>query len=165
MPHRIGLGNDRHRLKPGEGIVLGGVRIPCNLGCVAHSDGDVLLHAITDALLGALGAGDIGELFPDTAEENRGRDSTDFILAAIDRMRKADYTLGNLDVTIMLEGKKLSPHKENIRQSLAKLFDCDAARVNIKAKTGEKVGCVGRGEAIEVWAVLLLIQAGKKAEA
>ncbi len=157
MAPRIGLGTDLHRLEPGNGFRLGGVKIECKLVCVAHSDGDVLLHAITDAVLGALGAGDIGDVFPDSAAENRDRDSADFLGAVIARMGQAGYRLGNLDATVSLETPKLSAYKDAMVLRLASLCECEPAAVNVKAKTGEGVGPVGRSEALSAQVAVLLL--------
>ncbi len=155
MP-RVGFGTDLHRLDNGEGIVLGGVSIPCSLRTVAHSDGDVLLHALVDAVLGALGQGDIGELFPDTDPENAGRDSAEFLRAALHRLLLAGYGIGNIDAVVHLQSPKLGANKQAIRQRLAELCELAPEQVNVKAKTGEHLGEVGRGEAIRAEAVVLL---------
>lgn len=157
---RIGFGTDIHRLDVGDGLPIGGVTVPCLLSFVAHSDGDVLLHAIIDALLGALGAGDIGMLYPDTDSANRGRPSTDFLHETLARMWEAGYRLGNLDCVVHAQVPKLTPHKATIRGTLAGHFQVDPSLINIKAKTGEGVGPVGRGEAIAAEAVVLLLPAG-----
>lgn len=155
---RCGMGSDLHRLEPGEGLWLGGVLVPCALRSVAHSDGDALLHALTDALLGALGEGDIGEWFPDAAAENKGRASREFLLPALARVRERGYFIQNIDTTLHLQRPKLSPHKAAIRQSLADLCDLPAACVNVKAKTGEGVGPVGEGQAYAAEAMVLLLR-------
>ena len=160
MQPRIGLGSDLHSLVPGTGLQLGGVPLPCDLGVRAQSDGDALLHAITDAILGALGAPDIGQLFPDADEENRDRASADFLAHAIERMRMAGQALGNLDTVVSLERPKLASFKDAMRARIADLCGCRAQQINIKAKSGEGVGPVGRGEAISVQAVVLLLPAG-----
>lgn len=164
MPIRIGHGYDLHRLEAlatagaggGRPLRLGGVEIPSDLGPVSHSDGDALLHAVTDAILGALGEPDIGSLFPDSAAENAGRDSADFVREAVRRMTAAGYRVGNVDATVILERPKLSPHKAQVRAQLAELLGVDEARVNIKGKTHEGVDAVGEGRAVEVHAVVLL---------
>lgn len=158
---RIGFGTDLHRLDVGDGLSIGGVSVPCLLSFVAHSDGDVLLHAIVDALLGALGEGDIGMLYPDTDPANRNRPSTDFLHGALARMRDAGYRLGNLDCVVHAQVPKLSPYHAKIRGTLAGHFGVDPSRINIKAKTGEGVGPVGRGEAITAEAVVLLLPTGE----
>ncbi len=157
MNARIGLGNDLHRLQAGDGLWLGGVLIPCPFSSVAHSDGDVLLHAVTDAILGALGRDDIGQLFPDTADENKGRASADFVKEAVRLMRKDGYRIGNLDAVIQLQAPKFSPHKKEVRENLAHLLGCYGKDVNIKAKTGEKLPPIGTSEAVAADVVVLLI--------
>ena len=159
-PWRSGFGSDLHRLEQGEGLWLGGVLVPCPLRSVAHSDGDALLHAITDAVLGALGEGDIGELFPDTDPANRGRASADFLREALQRVRERGYVLYNLDTTVHLQRPKLLPHKQAIRQSLAELCGVEPEQVNVKAKTGEGMGPVGEGRAVAADALVLLGREG-----
>ena len=159
---RIGHGYDLHRLDAfapagaGRPLRLGGVEIPSDRGPVSHSDGDALLHAITDAILGALGAPDIGTLFPDSAAENAGRDSGEFLCEAVRRIAAAGYRLGNVDATVILERPKLSPHKTHLRARLAELLGVEPARVNIKGKTHEGVDAVGEGRAVEVHAVVVI---------
>jgi 2-C-methyl-D-erythritol 2,4-cyclodiphosphate synthase len=159
---RIGHGYDLHRLEPvapagnGRPLVLGGLRFDHPTGPVGHSDGDAVLHAITDALLGALAQPDIGQLFPDDAPENEARDSADFIRAATDRVASAGYGVVNLDVTIILERPKLGPRKAAMRAHIAGLLGVPVDRVNVKGKTHEKVDAVGEGRAVEVHAVVLL---------
>ena len=157
LPYRIGLGHDRHRLVRGRPLILGGVTIDFEFGLDGHSDADVLLHAITDALLGAVGAGDIGERFPNTDPQWQNADSVVFLEAAITEVKNRGYRLGNLDCTIHAERPKLSPHKETIACRLAELLGVSRDQVNVKAKTGEKVGPIGRGEAIDADAVVLVI--------
>ncbi|MBN1258020.1 MAG: 2-C-methyl-D-erythritol 2,4-cyclodiphosphate synthase [Planctomycetes bacterium] len=156
MDYRIGYGSDLHRLSDGKKLTVGGIAIPSALGCVAHSDGDVLLHALTDAILGALGEGDIGELFPDTDPRNAGRDSADFVREAVRRMQTVGFEINNLDTIINAEAPKFSPYKPAIRDSLATLCGCDPSQVNIKAKTAEGVGPIGRGETISAEVTVLL---------
>lgn len=159
---RIGHGYDLHRLDAlapagkGRPFVLGGVRIPHDSGPVAHSDGDALLHAVTDALLGALGLPDIGQSFPDNDPGNEGANSMRFLAAAVEAVRTARLRLANLDATVICERPKLAPHKSAIRESLARALGVPADRVNIKGKTHEGVDAVGAGRAIEVHAVVLL---------
>ena len=159
---RIGHGYDLHRLEvqapEGEGraFVLGGVEIEHDRGPVAHSDGDVLLHAVTDALLGAIGAPDIGQLFPNDDPRNESQDSRVFLTEAMKRVRAAGYGVVNLDVTVVCERPKLSGHKNIMRANLAAGLGVDVSQVNIKAKTHEGVDAIGRGEAIEVHCVVLL---------
>lgn len=163
---RVGHGYDLHRLEPiapagaGRPLILGGVRLDHPLGPVGHSDGDALLHAVTDALLGALGQPDIGQLFPDTDPRHEARDSRDFLVEARRRVAGAGWSIVNLDATVILERPKLSPHKEAIRQRLADMLLVSADRVNIKGKTHEKVDAVGEGRAVEVHVVALLARVG-----
>lgn len=154
---KIGQGWDLHRLSSGLRLVIGGIEIESALGSVAHSDGDVLLHAVTDAVLGALGEGDIGELFPDTDPANLGRNSADFLLEAMHRARHQGYRTGNLDVTVITQVPRLSPYKSAIRENLARLCHCPQSAVNVKAKTHEKVDAIGHCEAIAAQAVILLL--------
>ncbi len=153
---RIGLGEDTHRTAPGGPLVLGGVEIPHDAHLVGHSDADVLLHAVTDAMLGAAGLPDIGELFPNTAEENRGRNSAEFLQLAYQKVVDGGYRLVNADCVVAAETPKLSPYKDAMRHRIAGLLGANALDIGIKAKTGEQVGPVGRGEAIEARAVVLL---------
>lgn len=155
---RIGHGFDLHRLEPGRRLVLGGVVIPCERGCVAHSDGDVIYHAVTDAILGALGQEDIGQIFPDHDPRWQDQDSQVFVEEAVRRMRQAGYEVGNLDVTLILERPRIGPHKLAIRQNLAKQLGCAVEQVNIKGKTHEGVDALGEGRAVACHAVVLLIR-------
>lgn len=159
---RIGHGYDLHRLEAppptGEGrpLVIGGVRFESDLGPVGHSDADALLHAITDAILGAIGAPDIGQLFPDDDPRHESQDSAVFLTEAIWRARRAGYELENLDATVILERPRLKDRKEEIRARLAEILGVDAGAVNVKGKSHEGVDAVGRREAIEAHAVVLL---------
>jgi 2-C-methyl-D-erythritol 2,4-cyclodiphosphate synthase len=155
-PYRIGQGHDRHRLIEGKPLILGGVTIPHPRGLDGHSDADVLLHAITDALLGALALGDIGEWFPNTDPQWRGADSAVFVTAAVAEVRRRGWEIANLDATIHAERPKLSPHKNAIAERVASLLGITREQVNVKAKTGEKVGPIGREEAIDADATVLL---------
>lgn len=153
---RIGHGYDVHAFTDGDGIVLGGVAIPADKAIVAHSDGDVLIHALCDSMLGALGRGDIGRLFPDTAAHNQDRDSRDF-LREIKRLADTDgYRLGNADITIVAQTPKMAPHIDAMKRLLAEDLDCAEDRLNIKATTTEGLGFIGREEGIAVAAVVLL---------
>ncbi len=144
---------------PNRPLILGGVQIPYELGLVGHSDADVLLHAITDALLGALALGDIGEWFPNTDPQWKNADSTIFLAEAASAVRARGWSIANLDCTVHAEQPKLSPYKKQLAERIAQLLSIDASCVNVKAKTGEKVGPIGRGEAIDADAVVLLWRA------
>jgi 2-C-methyl-D-erythritol 2,4-cyclodiphosphate synthase len=153
---RVGSGHDTHRLVEGRPLILGGVRVDHPKGLAGHSDADVVLHAVTDAVLGAAALGDIGDLFPDTDPRNKDADSTIFLAAALDRLAAAGWRVGNLDVTVFAQEPKLGPLKAAIRARLAELVGVPADAVSVKAKTGEKVGHIGRGEAIGCHAVVLV---------
>lgn len=159
LPYRIGHGFDLHRLEAGLPLIVAGVRLEHDRGCVAHSDGDVVLHAVTDAILGALGQDDIGQIFPDSDAAWKGADSRVFVDEAVRRMRQAGYVLGNMDVTVILQKPKLSPHKPAMRRRLCELLACDPDRVNIKGKTHEKVDALGENRAIACHVVALLQRA------
>jgi len=156
---RIGHGYDLHRLEPGRHLVIGGVSIDHDRGAAAHSDGDVVYHAVVDAVFGALGQGDIGELFPDDDQKWRGADSTAFMQEAARRLAEAGYRLGNLDVTIMLQKPRLSAHKSKIRDNLATLLGGEPSQVNVKSKTNEKVDALGENRAIACHAVVSIVAA------
>jgi len=153
---RVGIGHDTHRLGPGGPLRLGGVEIPHDRHLIGHSDADVLLHAITDALLGAAALGDIGELFPDTDEANRGRDSANMLAQAAAKVREAGYEIVNLACIVFAQRPKLTPHKEPIRRRVAEILQVDAKQVGMKAKTGEGVGEIGREEVMMAQCVALL---------
>ena len=153
---RVGIGHDTHRLAPGGPLRLGGMDIPFGYGAVGHSDADVLLHAITDALLGAAALGDIGEMFPDTDPANRGRDSAEMLRLALAKVQQAGFRVANIDAIVFAQQPKLSPFKDAIRQRLAELLELSVDRVGLKAKTGEHVGPVGRLEAVMAETVVLL---------
>lgn len=159
IPYRIGSGHDTHRLGEGRPLILGGVRIDSPRGLIGHSDADVVLHAVTDALLGAVGLGDIGDAYPDTDPQWLGADSTLFLNETLDRLVQSGWVVGNLDVTVFAQEPKLGPTKAAIRTNLARLLHVAEAQVNVKAKTGEKVGHIGRAEAIACHAVVLLYRA------
>jgi 2-C-methyl-D-erythritol 2,4-cyclodiphosphate synthase len=156
VAYRIGIGYDLHRIEDGRPLVLGGVRIPCTFGLAGHSDADVVLHAVCDALLGAAGLGDIGELFPDADPAYQGADSRRFLADVLGRVRLAGYLVGNVDVTIHAERPKLTKHKVRIRASLAALLKLPPDAVGVKATTNEGLDAIGRGEAIACWATVLL---------
>jgi len=153
---RIGIGHDTHRLQPGGPLRLGGIDVPFDRQALGHSDADVLLHALTDALLGAAALGDIGELFPDTDPANRGRDSAEMLAIAYGRVQAAGYRVVNIDSIVFAQQPKLSPYKEAIRRRIADLLQISPDQVGMKAKTGEHVGPVGRLEALMAECVVLV---------
>jgi 2-C-methyl-D-erythritol 2,4-cyclodiphosphate synthase len=159
MNIRIGEGWDVHALVPGRKLILGGVEIPHTLGLLGHSDADVLLHAITDAVLGAAGLGDIGRHFPDTDAQFKGADSAVLLAEAMRRVREKGWELVNVDSTIVAQAPKLAPYMSAINASVAKALGVQADQVNVKAKTAEKLGPVGMGQSIEARAVVLLNKA------
>jgi 2-C-methyl-D-erythritol 2,4-cyclodiphosphate synthase len=153
---RVGSGHDSHRLVDGRPLILGGIRIEYAKGLAGHSDADVVLHAVTDALLGAAGLGDIGDAYPDTDDRWRDAESATFLFGAIEMLNRDGWRAVNLDITIFAQEPKLGPMKGAIRNNVAKLVGLPADAVNVKAKTGEKVGHIGRGEAIGCHAVVLI---------
>jgi 2-C-methyl-D-erythritol 2,4-cyclodiphosphate synthase len=153
---RIGSGFDVHTFGPGDFIMLGGVRVPHSRGVIAHSDGDVILHALCDALLGAAGLGDIGQHFKDTDPQWRGADSRRFVAAVIVMLRDRKLRVGNADITVLAEAPKVGPVRDVIRRQLAVLLDVPEERVNVKATTTEQLGFLGRAEGIAAQAVVLL---------
>ena len=153
---RVGIGHDTHRLGPDRPLILGGVRIEHPRGLVGHSDADVVLHALTDALLGAAGLGDIGDAYPDTNPAYRDCDSSVFLRETLVRLNQAGWIVINVDVIVFAQEPKLGPVKAEIRNKLASLLELDAGAVNVKAKTGEKVGFIGRSEAISCEVVALI---------
>lgn len=161
-PYRIGHGYDLHRLESpppagrGRAFILGGVRVDHPVGPVGHSDGDALYHAVTDAVLGALGLPDIGQLFPDTDPRHDKEDSSVYVREAAARAARAGYRVSNIDCTVILERPRLLPIKERVRFNLAALLGVSLEQVNVKGKTHEKVDAVGEGRAVEVHAVVLL---------
>jgi 2-C-methyl-D-erythritol 2,4-cyclodiphosphate synthase len=156
MNIRIGEGWDIHQLVEGRKLILGGVEIPHDKGLLGHSDADALLHAITDALLGAAAMGDIGTLFPDTDAQFKGADSTVLLAEAARRVRAQGYEIGNVDSTVIAQAPKLAPYKEAMRDRIAQVLGIAPGQVNVKAKTAEKMGPVGEGRAMEARAVILL---------
>ena len=153
---RIGHGYDVHRFEDGDGIILGGVNIPHTHGLAAHSDGDVLVHAVCDALLGAIGRGDIGRHFPDTDPANAGIDSRELLRSVMQHVISAGYRVGNLDATIIAQAPKMAPHVDAMCANLAADLQVARGQVNVKATTTEKLGFTGRGEGIAAHAVVLL---------
>ncbi|NCN70302.1 MAG: 2-C-methyl-D-erythritol 2,4-cyclodiphosphate synthase [Betaproteobacteria bacterium] len=161
MNFRIGEGWDIHALVSGRKLILGGVEVPYHLGLLGHSDADVLLHAITDALLGAAALGDIGTHFPDTDTRFKGADSSVLLAEAARRVREKGFEIGNVDSTIIAQAPKLMPHMSAIRAKLAQTLGVALEQVNVKAKTAEKMGPVGLGQAMEARAVALLFLLNK----
>ena len=157
---RVGSGHDTHRLAEGRPLILGGVRIDHPRGLVGHSDADAVLHAVTDALLGAAGLGDIGDAYPDTDPAYKGCDSAVFLRETLARLNRDGWRPVNVDVTLLAQEPKLGPVKARIRDNLAGLLGLPPDRVNVKAKTGERVGHVGRAEAIACQAVALIAPTG-----
>ena len=156
---RIGSGIDVHAFGPGEFVMLGGVRVAHSHGVVAHSDGDVVLHALTDALLGAAGLGDIGQHFKDSDPRWKGADSRQFVRAALRMLRERGLRVGNADLTVLAERPKLAPVRDAIRREVARLLEVEPAAINVKATTTEKLGFLGRAEGIAAHAVVLLVDA------
>lgn len=153
---RIGFGYDSHRFEEGRPLVLGGIRIPDAPGLKGHSDADVLLHAVIDALLGAAALGDIGSHFPDTDPTWAGADSAKLLEQVVAEVSKAGYAVGNVDATVICERPRIRPHVENIRTRLAELLRVDVSRVSVKGKTNEKMDDIGAGVGMEVHCVALL---------
>lgn len=155
-PFRVGLGNDLHALVPGRPLILGGVEIPHSAGLLGQSDADALAHAITDAVLGAAGMGDIGGMFPDTDPQWHGADSRALLRAAVARVREQGWVVVNVDAIVMAQSPRIAPHVGAMRVNLAADLGIGEDRVNIKGKTGERLGVVGRREGIAAQAVVLL---------
>lgn len=156
---RIGQGYDCHALVPGRKLIIGGVTIPHATGLLGHSDADVLLHAITDAIIGAAGLGDIGRHFPDTSAEFAGADSRVLLREAVKRVAAAGYAIGNIDATIIAQAPKMAPHIGQMASNVALDVGVEVGQVNIKAKTNEKLGYLGREEGIAAEAVVLIYRA------
>lgn len=156
MDYRIGQGYDVHQLREGLAMWLCGVQVPSSVGFVAHSDGDVAIHALCDALLGALALGDIGHLFPDTSDEFAGIDSKILLGRVMELVRSHGWAVGNVDITIALQAPKIAYLVPQMRECLADVMGIPADTVSVKATTTERLGFVGRGEGCEVWAVVLL---------
>ena len=155
---RIGHGYDVHRFQPGEFITLGGVRIAHNKSFVAHSDGDVLLHALTDALLGAAALGDIGQHFPDTDPAYQGADSRELLRKVVALLQQAGWAVGNVDMTVLAQAPKMAPHIVAMRECIAADLQVELNQVNVKATTTEGLGFVGREEGIAAHAVAVLVR-------
>lgn len=153
---RVGSGFDVHAFGPGDHVMLGGVRIPASMGVVAHSDGDVLLHALTDALLGAAGLGDIGQHFPDSDPRWRGAASAQFVRHAVALLAGGGWRMVNADLTLLAEAPRIAAHRDAIRDSVATIIGLPADAVNLKATTTEKLGFLGRAEGLAAQAVVLI---------
>lgn len=158
MDIRIGHGYDVHALGEGLKLFIGGVELEHTKGCIAHSDGDVAIHALCDALLGALALGDIGKHFPDTSSEFKGIDSKILLARVMELVWKRGYLLGNADITIAAQKPKMAPHLLRMREVLSSIMKVDVERVSVKATTTERLGFVGREEGIEVWASVILLK-------
>lgn len=158
MEFRVGQGYDAHALVPGRKLILGGVTIPHATGLLGHSDADVLLHAITDAILGAAGLGDIGRLFPDSDERWKGADSRVLLRGAVAAVRSAGWRVGNVDCTVIAQAPRIAPHVAAMRDNIAADLGIAADCVNVKGKTTERLGFVGRGEGIAAEAIVLLLR-------
>ena len=156
MMVRIGHGFDVHKFGGNKPLVLGGVMVPYDVGLIAHSDGDVVLHAVCDAILGAMALGDIGKHFPDTDPEYSGVDSRELLKHCYKLAKQKGYQLGNLDVTVIAQAPKMAPHIESMRQAIAHDLDSSVDSINVKATTTEKLGFTGRKEGIAVEAVVLM---------
>ncbi len=155
---RVGIGHDTHRLEDGRPLILGGVRIEHPQGLAGHSDADVVLHAVADALLGAAGLGDIGEHYPDTDPKWLGLDSGKLLTEVVDRLARGGWRTVNCDLIVHAQAPKLGPHKAALRENIARLLRVEPSAVNVKAKTGEQVGPIGRFEAIACEAVVLITE-------
>ncbi|MCM1264886.1 MAG: 2-C-methyl-D-erythritol 2,4-cyclodiphosphate synthase [Candidatus Gastranaerophilales bacterium] len=156
LPYRIGIGYDIHRLEENRDLIIGGIKIPYEKGLQGHSDADVLIHAIIDALLGALALPDIGTLFPDTDPKYKGADSTLLLKEVYTMVRNKGYRVGNLDSNIIAQAPKMMPHIPSIKANLAKLLEIDIETISVKAKTKEKLDAVGQKQAIETNAIVIL---------
>ncbi len=159
LPFRIGQGWDVHALVEGRPLILGGVHIPSDKGLLGHSDADALLHAITDALLGGAGLGDIGQHFPDTDDRFKGADSVQLLCQAAQRVRERGWQIGNIDATVIAQAPRLAPHIPAMCERIAAALALAPEQVNVKAKTAEKMGPVGEGKAMQAQAVVLLLAA------
>ena len=158
LPVRVGIGYDSHRFAEGHGVLLAGVLIPAPVRCTGHSDADAVCHALTDAILGGSGLGDIGEMFPDTKSENAGRDSIEMLTRAVARVRAAGWMAALCDITVIAEVPKIGPHRGMMRDKLAAALGIAATEVMVKGKTNESMGWIGRGEGIACIAVATLVR-------
>lgn len=160
---RVGLGYDSHRFAAGGPMVLGGIRFESSVHLAGHSDGDAVCHALTDAILGAAGLGDIGAMFPDTAAENRNRDSVEMLTLALERVQGAGWRVGQVDVVVVAQEVRIAPHRDAMRERLAIVLGVHVGDVSIKGKTNEKMGWIGRGEGLAVMATATLVAADARA--
>ncbi len=158
MSTRVGIGYDSHRFTPGGPVILAGVRIPADVSLLGHSDADAVAHAVTDAVLGAAAAGDIGSLFPDTDKRNSGRDSIEMLRGAVAAVHALGYNVSNVDVTVIAEFPRIGPHAAAMRARLADALDIAAPDVSVKGKSNEGMGWIGRGEGVACIAVATLIR-------
>ena len=158
LPYRVGQGYDVHALAPGRKLILGGVHIPYHQGLLGHSDADALLHAITDAILGGAGLGDIGGMFPDTGSQWEGADSRALLRGAMAAVREAGWQVGNIDATVIAQAPRIAPHVAAMRANIAADLGIAAEAVNVKGKTNERLGFEGRGEGIAVHAMAMLVR-------
>lgn len=158
MEFRVGLGHDTHRLGGSGPIMIGGVAVPFDRGAVGHSDADILLHAVTDALLGAAGLGDIGQWFPDTDPANKGKDSADMLASAWAAVRQKGWSLVNLDAIVFAQRPKIAPYRQAIQRRIAEILGVEPEQVSVKGKTGEGVGPIGTEEAVAAECAALLIR-------
>ena len=158
MDIRVGQGYDVHALTPGRKLILGGVCIPHLMGLLGHSDADALLHAITDAILGAAGLGDIGRMFPDTDQQWKGADSRELLRGAVAAVHAAGWRIGNVDCTVIAQAPRVAPHVAAMRENIAADLGIKVEQVNVKGKTNEKLGFAGRGEGIATEAIALLFR-------
>jgi 2-C-methyl-D-erythritol 2,4-cyclodiphosphate synthase len=161
---RVGIGYDSHRFAPGGPLVLGGIKIPGDVHLAGHSDGDAVAHAVTDALLGAAAAGDIGEMFSDRDPANKDRDSLEMLRVAVDRLRSLGFEPQQIDVTVVAERPRIGGHREAMRTALARAIGVTSAAVSIKGKTNEGMGWIGRGEGLACMAVATVSRAATKHE-
>lgn len=156
MKTRVGIGYDSHRFAAGDGVLLAGVKIPADVALVGHSDGDAVAHAVTDAILGGAGVGDIGELFPDTDPANAGRDSMEMLRLAVRRVREAGWRPAQADITVICERPTLLGHRDKMRAQLADALGVETGAVMVKGKTNERMGWIGEGRGLAVIAVAML---------
>ncbi|HEY4305891.1 MAG TPA: 2-C-methyl-D-erythritol 2,4-cyclodiphosphate synthase [Gemmatimonadaceae bacterium] len=156
---RVGIGYDSHRFAPPGPLVLGGVSIPSDVHLHGHSDGDAIAHAVTDAVLGAAGAGDIGEMFSDKDPANKGKDSIEMLRAAVSRVQAKGWRVQQVDVTVVTEQPKIAPHRAAMRERLASVLQVDVDAISVKGKTNEGMGWIGRGEGLACMAVATIVSA------